>query len=808
MFDLLLFSYVVRSFLEYRLDEQEIRLYRAAFVFGVGMTGNAAMLGFFPLFIVALVWTRQLGFFNLRFLGRMTLCGVGGMLLYLLLPLIGSLSPDHTVSFWQLLKTNLMAQKYLLLIFPKKTLLLLSLTSILPVVLLSIRWASRFGDTSRLGVIMTTIVFHTVHAAVLLGCLWTALDPAFSPRKAGLGFVFLPLYYLGALNVGYYSGYLLVISRAVSTRVRSASSLDKPIQQATTIAILALLVLAPVTLLYRNLPQIRLTNGSMQRQFAADLARGLPAKGVILSDLPDQLWIVQDWLARNGRSDDFLPVCTAWLKQPEYHRYLKRRYPDWPSPPFDANTKVVADYDLIRLMQKLAQEKTLSYLHPSFGYYFEVFTDSPTGLGLRLTPYPNSVTNLLAPPISVEAIARNGKFWAEAQDGILKTILPQTLPPDPTLKQSFAEKLFATIRLKPEVNRQAVAIGALYSRSLVNLGVELQRANDFEAAARYFALAHDLNPDNFVAETNLAFNEKFRAGQPSPVELTKDIAERFGKFWEQVLTQNGPYDEPSFTSAQGYIFAKANLTRQAAREFDRVRALSTNDFASVLWLAQLHLTSHFPDAALAFVHEARLRADRSPGGETNMADLFTLEASCYYAKEEPEIAAEVIKTNLAAHPDNFQLLAAGCKVFADSGSYTNALAVNDQMLALNPTNAACWLNRGCFLVALNDYDKAISSFDHVLNLETNNPTALLYRAIANLRADKLDDALRDYETVQRSYPKAYQVYYGLGEIAYRRQDTNTAVRHYESYLSNAPPNYPEAKFVVNRLKELMGDQPK
>jgi outer membrane protein assembly factor BamD (BamD/ComL family) len=92
-------------------------------------------------------------------------------------------------------------------------------------------------------------------------------------------------------------------------------------------------------------------------------------------------------------------------------------------------------------------------------------------------------------------------------------------------------------------------------------------------------------------------------------------------------------------------------------------------------------------------------------------------------------------------------------------------------------------------------------------LETNNYTAVLYRAIASLRAGKLDDALRDYEVIQRQFPKQHQVYYGLGEIAYRNKDTNTALRHYESYLSNAPPDLAEANFVAGRIRELRGGPP-
>lgn len=808
MFDLLLFSYVVRSLLEYRLDERESRLYRAAFVYGVGMSGNVAMIGFFPLFIVALVWSRQLGFFNVRFLGRMTLFGAAGLLFYLLLPTVGAFSQDPSSSFWQSLKMNLLAQKYLLAVFPKKTLLLLSLTSVLPVFLLSVRWASQFGDPSRIGALLTTVVFHVCHVVVLLACLWVALDPAFSPRQNGLGFAFLPLYYLGALSVGYYSGYLLLVSRAQGTKLRPPAPVATMIQHATTLFVLLLLVAAPAALIYRNLPQIRLTNGSLQNQLAADLASGLPQSGVILSDDPRRLWITQNWLAQHGRSRDFIALCTLWLKQPEYQRYLKNRYPGWTSPIKDETTKTISDVELVELIQKLAKDKSLCYLHPSFGYYFEFFSPEPNGLAVRLNPFPDG--QLLAPPVSPDAIARNEKFWADAREGILKTLLPITTPPEVVPRPSFAEKFFAAIRLKPEQNRQALGTGSLYARSLVDWGVELQRAGEYEKAASHFALAHALNPENVVAEINLDFNRKFRAGQSGAVEITKSVEERFGKYrsWEEVLTQNGPYDEPSLTYAQGYVFVQGNLLRQAAREFDRVRVLSTNDLASRLWLAQLSLNRNLPEQALALAREVRACAARIPGGLTNITDLFTFEASAYFAKKEPATAIKVIEDNLKATPGNFQLLAAACKTYADNRQYTNALDLTDRLLAIEPQNAACWLNRGCFLVELSDYDQAIKAFDRVLGLETNNYTAILYRAIASLRSDKLDDALKDYEAVQREYPKAHQVYYGLGEIAYRRKDTNAALRHYESYLSNAPPDYVEAKFVADRIKELRGDKPK
>ena len=71
-----------------------------------------------------------------------------------------------------------------------------------------------------------------------------------------------------------------------------------------------------------------------------------------------------------------------------------------------------------------------------------------------------------------------------------------------------------------------------------------------------------------------------------------------------------------------------------------------------------------------------------------------------------------------------------------------------------------------------------------------------------LRSEQLDAAQADSEALQKAYPKAFQVYYHLGEMAYRRKDTNAALRNYELYLTNAPPNTQQSQFVAGRIKEL------
>jgi tetratricopeptide (TPR) repeat protein len=807
MLDLLLFAYVLRQLLEFRGDEKESRLYRAALVYGAAITNNFAMIGFFPIFIAALVWTRRLAFFKLKFLGRMSLCGLAGLSFYFWLPIVNSFSGNDSVGFWQTVLSNLQAQKWLLSSVPRYTLLLLCLTSVLPVFLLAIRWSSQFGDPSRHGVIVTTIAFHLCHILILIACVWTALDPGFSPRQVSFGFAYLPLYFLGALSIGYYSGYLLLISRAIGDRYRGPGQGAILIQRVTGAVMVLFFGAVTAILLHRNTPEIRLTNGSLNQELATSLAATLPPNGIILSDEPRRLWIVQEHLASQGRAKDYTFLLSQWMPSADYHEFLQHRHPHWNPPPRPEDEKPISDVALVQLLLNLAQSNTITYLHPSFGYYFEYFRTEPHGLTQRLTPYPDN--RLLAPPLSPEVIASNQKFWTEASETTLAQLIPATRYRDPDRKLKPLEKFYKTIGLDLDANRTANLMGLIYARSLVSWAVELHKAGDYESAAPWLELATELNPKNVVAEINLAFNKKFRSGAPINAEQTQSVEEAFGesRSWEQVLTLNGPYDEPSLVFGQAYVFFRGNLLRQAAQCFDRVRTVATNDVASRLWLGQLQLNRNYPDLTLEMAREVRQIASRTPGLATNLTDLFTLEAAAYLAKKEDDTAFNLIEQNLAKAPRNFNLLAAAAKVYGDNGRHARALEITERMLKLDPKNLACWINKGCFEIELGQLTNAITSFDQVLSLEATNYTAILYRAIANLRAEQYDAAIADYEQVQRQFPTAFQVDYGLGEIAYRRKDTNTAIRHYEAYLTHAPPGTAETKFIADRIQELKGAKP-
>ena len=832
IFDLLLLAYVVRALLEYRRAGRESWLLRAALVYGMAMTGDWLAVGCFPIFLTAVIWLRGLSFFNAQFLGRMLLFGFPGLSLYLLLPLVAGFSHYDPVDFWTALKTNLVTQKYAITTFPRKVLLMLSLTSLLPVLLISFRWASYFGDNSRLGIAMATGVFHLVHGLFLAVCLWVMLDPPFSPRNfvpkaAGLSIPFLPLYYLSALAIGYFSGYFLLVFRRLEARNRRPTQLGDFLNRLATGIVVALALAVPALLAYQNLPQIQTSNGSLLPDFARLSVASLPKSGALLADNPRHSMLIRSWLIKTGRAQDFVVADTFALAAPAYHRYLRATYGEkWPVQPEPKRELPYDSAATIDLLQQLAKRGELYYLHPSFGGYFEHFYLEPHGLVYRLLNYETNA--LTAPPLTPTVLAENETFWAKLETETLPPILAITRPragaqPQPT----WLDKIQQSLHLSHDRNSEAEATGALYSRPLTHWGKEIQKAGDLEKGASHFALARDLNADNVVARINLLFNKTFRAGSQNSVELTQNAQDFFGdkaRTWDQVLGSYGPFEEPNLTYTQGLTFLQNRLYRQAAEAFARVQAFSPDHLASRLWLSQLNLLANQPDRALQQLqplHSARGVAadasyswvesgftpqaeqpDRSKLTATNRADVLSLEATAFYLKNEPARAQALLENAATATPDDPYLLARITAVYTEQKAYTNALRNIQRQLKLDPQNAEALLNQGAIQIYLNAYPEAIAAMTQLLNFQTNKPEALLNRAIAELRSDQLDAAQQDYQALQRQFPKVAQIYYGLGEIAYRRQETNAAVQHYEAYLSNAIPGQAESKFIEARLKEL------
>jgi tetratricopeptide (TPR) repeat protein len=821
-FDLLLFAVVIWQLLEFRIDENNGRLFTVAVIYGAGLTENWAFIGFLPLFLTAIIWLKKLEFFDARFLGQMMLGGLMGILFLFLMPLTAKISGHFSLSLWQAMRPGLHVDWEVLKAIAqggvRHNLALMSLSTLLPVLVLAIRWSANFGDNSRMGVALVNNLFHVVFAAFFGVCAWVMFDPPFSPHDLAFGSSALTLYYLAALSLGYFCGYFLLVfaKKPVATRrnPKPLPILPEYLMWVCPVIVGTVFIAAAAgvgALIYKNLPVIRSFNDDTLLKYARFSTQCLPPGGAILlcdsenptEDEPTRAFLIQAMLAREGRATEYPVVDTLELNLAPYHRYLHARYPQkWPLLVGENDQGGVQPLRLYGLLGQLAKTNSLYYLNPSFGYYFEQFYQEPHGLAYALKNLPEDT--LLPPALGKNLVAENETFWSQMMASAAPSIERALTPPNPHTRKNFFDWLLRHLHNAVETNPNAALAGIFYSRSLDFWGVQLERAGDLDLAEARFTAAKQLNPDNVVAAINLDFNHRLRSGSTAAVELTHVTADQFGKFhnWNEVIGANGPFDEPSFCFENAVAFMQGGLLRQSAAPFTRVRQLNPDNLATRLWLGQIYLYARQPDRALEALNDPLAHPFKFGLNETNSTEINLLASAAHFQKNEISTGVELFETEITRHPDNDTLLTTAAQAYLLRGLYTNALHVIERKLARTPNNAQWLFSQGYANIQIGAYNKAVAALTRVLEIQTNDPTALFNRALAYLDSEKLDAARADYRQLQATYTNSYQVAFGLAEIAWRQHNTNEAIQNYQTYLANAPTNSVEAKTVRERLTQL------
>lgn len=823
-FELLLFVAILWQLLEYRLDEVPRRLYLAAFACGAGIAENWAFFGYFPLFVTAIIWLRGADFFHPRFLARLLWSGLGGVAILLLLPLAAVISGKYSINLWEALRPGLGMHWYLCRLLVNsaawRQLGMVSFATLLPVLVLSIRWSSDFGDTSGVGKFLVNYLFYAGYFGFLALCSWVMFDPPFSPRQISLlGSPGLTFYCLAALSLGYYCGFILLIFGKKPQAPRRGAQQSPPVLPQGVMWLcpvivsgtLAAAVIGVALLIYKNAPIIRSENNDTLLRYAQFATRNLPPGGAILLNDVDAKYgesvrgcLVEAMLAREGKWQNYPVVDTSALKYSLYHEHLHELYPAlWPQLFKDQKPVLLSQYGMFQVINQLAKSNSICYLNPSFGFYFEAFYQEPHGLnyGMKFLP----ADTLLPPPPDAGIIRQNQHFWADVITAAGPVIESAVTPPPPDQTLSFWDQLLASLHVSAEPNENAIYAGRLYSLGLDDWGVYLQRAGLLAEAATNFLAAQRFNPDNASAGINLAFNRQLQTGKLPPIDLSRVSTDSFGNShnWAEMRDADGPVDEVSFTYQDAIILSdKGGLLRQSIAPLMRVRELAPDRFDVRQRLANTYLLNHLPDGALEALQDPQRHPGRFSLTAQDQSALSTLAAAAYFQKREINRGIQILEAEIARQPGDSQLLAAAIQACIKMGYYSDALSLIDHQLEKNPNDAQMVFARGFANLQSGNYDPAIAAMTRTLELVTNSQTARFDRALAYLGSGKLEESRADFRQLQAVQTNSFQLAFGLGEIAWRLHDTNEAIRNYQIYLANARTNTPEATNVMERLRDL------
>ncbi|HUD45759.1 MAG TPA: DUF2723 domain-containing protein [Candidatus Baltobacteraceae bacterium] len=803
MLDLLVFAFLIFCVLRFRISQNDRWLLAMAFVYGAGVTSNWALIGFFPLFLFALIWIKGLGFFNFRFIALMAVCGAAGLLLYLLVPAMDSLGGDHE-NFWYLLHEELSAQSFALQIIPRYVVLVASLATILPLIFAGVRWPAFLGEVSPVGNILTQIMIEMLHVVFLILPLVTLCEFKFSPsaRMREMPNSFLTFYYVAALCVGYFSGYLLLIFGRKTRQAWGRPGPARKFLNRVVVGFVWVLALgAPIGLACENFPHLEAANSPALEQFADYVLDGLPPKdAIVLSDDPARLTLLEaDYQRRHIPNQNFF-IETSSLAHREYIRYLISRYPQlkqaMTSP--DNLPLVIPARALERFMFQIGHAHQIYYLHTSFGYYFEEYYLKPRGIVYELKSYPGNAPQ--APPPTDAEITAQESFWSQLENGPLKTL--------PAL---------AKLDTDPEV------VGTDYSVDLNSWGVELQRANHLKEAHTRFAQAVEINPDNFIAMINLKYNDALQKGDHRPVDSVDLFEKAMAKYNGVVgiLKLNGPPDEPNVNLQVGEIMAESGNLRQAATLFTRRLELLPNDPEAELDMAKTYADRGKVDKVMALVDKLRSNPKIRPW------DLIRVQAMAYLAVSSNSAAETMLQKAIKDDPTD------GVRVDTLADLYRrigyDALRRNqapqaraDFKAALTNINleiklagvanrsdeedaslAPTLLKRAEMEVMLGSLDQAVTTLSQILKVQPENTTALLNRAVAEVQLKRMKEAKADYKKLAQLMPQQrYVVDYHMADVASLENDIPEEIRCLKSYLRAAPEETTEYAGVRKRLQSL------
>ncbi len=826
--DLLLFAYIIRCLLEFRVSQEQSWMTRAAFVIGLAMANDWAMIMVLPLFLVAVVWIKGFEFFRADFVLRMISFGIAGLALIFLLPAILALSPDAPAGFGRMLRHVIGSQvgqvRSLFGWFShgnREVASWLGMVSLLPILVMGIRWPRITSDHSPIGSVFAQLAFSVTHLLFLGVGLWLAFDPPFSPRQIGhqarIVSPLVTLYYLSTLSIGYYSGYFLLLFTAQPSR---HAWQKQPFDGALRVPCLAVfstvLVLLPVGLLIKNFPIIRSVNEPIAARYGELALQSLPRNGgVVLSDDPAQLLLLRAVLAQQRAAQSFILLSTEDLPARTYRAYLHRTYPKvWPQRPDIKAPALLDGLQTLGVVEALAQNHELYYLHPSFGYYFERFYPDPRGLAWQLKHYPPGVID--GPPLTAAQIGSNEAFWRtvlEGEAGRLRELVSGSQKPAKGLRMS----ILGWTKSKSEPSPDAAVAARWYSIALNAWGVVLQRNGRLSEAARCFETAQELYAANRAAEANLESNKHLAAGQKMSVDLSRANAEtRLGAYRQvdQLLKDNGPVDEPTLCCLLGLAFQRpgpyqAGLYRQAAQQFTRVKTLAPSCLPAQCMLAELFKFWAMPDEVLSLVAEIRTSPDTQPLNAREKLEVDFLEVAGYLAKSNDVKAVSLMEALQTAHGEDEEVQFRVAELYTVYRRFSNALAVVEQRLRVTPDNNTwLWLfAEGNLYLQMGNYSNAIPPLTRALSVQTNSAKILYSRAVAYLNGGNLPGARADYQQLLTLAPTVYQVWHGLGEIAWQQKDTNAAIRYYRGCLSNSSPATVEAKLAQRRLKQLQPGRP-
>lgn len=787
MLNLFIFALVIRCVLEHRISDHGRWLSAALLLYGAGIANNWAMIGFLPLFGLAVIRLENRSLLSSRRILTVLGLGSAGLLLYFLMPTINHFAGASEDTWWEMFRYQFLTQKARLLGSPKYVLVILSLTSLFPLLTLCVKWPSNAGDTNPFSQGMSAFVFHLIHAMFLGLCVWVFFDPLVSPREVGGGGTYLTFYYLSALCAGYYAGYFLVVcSKANSKKWQKESPLWKVSRVIIVPAVWLTTFTAPAALTWLNLPRITAYNTPVFENYAARIADSLPTEpSIVISFKPELLVMTAAALERVAPGHEHLLVDARYLGISSFHGRMRRKEPNrWPEEWAQERFPHGVAPSLPPLMiRQLATAGNVTLLHPAAGQiWLEPMQLIQDRFVYRLKARSGKTIGS-APPSETE-VEQAIKHWAAMQ---------------PMLNDLAS--------LKETESLQAAFSAQQCSAHLTFHGVQLLRGGREEEAEEAFAAALELNPENLSAEINLASIAEAIDEEDSKFDFAdwrSRLADQSAD-WNYQAMRNGPVDAAPALYQQGIAYIHRQFFRQAAISLIRARDKSPANIRYRLALAELFVRAQVPDLASTELQAADRLKEPELADAAITLEITRLQAMVRYLRGDLDEAVELLTSALKEQPAASVLQRSLSNLYLLGDMRKEAIASLKAQLKLNSDDTHALLNLGALEHKSERHDEALKHYERLLKITPNNSAARINRALVYMSLKRHAEAIRDLNRVQTNVPQNPLPVYYLAIIALEQNDKVTARKRLNEFLKLSPSGSEVANRAVELLEDLEAD---
>lgn len=779
IWDVLVFSWCVRCLMEFRHDRKDRWLWQLAVVYGVSITNNWAMIGFAPLFAVAVLWIRGLhGRFLVQFLGF----GLLGVSFYLVIPSIGLLLSGSSPGWLTSLDSLLLHQRSILLGLPRPRFLLLALVNLLPLAYIGVRWKDGQGSgVERLALALTLICLQ---AAGLGANFAMAFDLPFGPRQmvyldaAAGGIPLLTFHFCSALLAAHFAGYFLHVGGTAPTKPwKQSRDGTQWVGRIAYIAVLATTVALPPTLLFRNGPKLARENQSHLRDVAIGLREKLPRRGAVVLNFDPLLHqiLVASEVDPEG-PDSNLYILESQMPDPLYRQHLVRSkatsaWPEWASVA-EAKTNIAGQF--LPLWQRAAQENKAYLLSLDLNFSTEGMKLTPCGLAYQVEPGGSGLAS--------------GILLHNEDAAVLMATWEKRSPLFEVLSHAQMAGSSPTVRWAAQV----------WSRAANVNGVACQRGRQWSNAKSLFQIALNVDPDNVAARINLMANADLAAGRSVGAQTTTAAA----TFDPGTLYHfYGPIEEPQslVNLGRSLLLSSPPQFKSAGAFFLRARELNPDFLRASLGYIASELNQGHPDLALAEVNQV---GDRTGLTVQERVSLLRFKVAALGGLNRIRDIEKCLASAREQMPREVAPIELLVDLYFNEKQFERALPLLDEWMKLEPRNTLAASRKAQALLLLQRNAEALPLLTQLIDREPGWTSVRANRAVALMRLKKLDEAQREYERLLETDSGNFVFHAGLAEVSELQQRPKQALQHWESFLANAPHSTEEFTNALKKVERL------